>query len=167
MSADLFISYAWTSTNHREWVHLLAAQLKALGFDVLLDAGVDYGDDLNGFMRSITDAKRVLLVVDRNYVERADTMPTSVVVKESHWISETNADHELAWLTAIFIDNPECTLQKWITVASAVINCTWLARQRGRHTRPERDHDAIRSPATPVRRSAPRHPRLPPPRRKP
>lgn len=114
MSADLFISYAWTSIKHREWVHLLAAQLKALGFSVLLDADVDYGDDLNGFMRRVTDAKRVLLVVDRNYVERADTMPTSGVGKESHWISEAYADHEPAWLTAIFIDNPECTLPKWI-----------------------------------------------------
>lgn len=114
LSADLFISYAWTSTKHREWVHLLAAQIKALGFDVLLDADVDYGDDLNGFMRRVTNAKRVLLIVDRNYVERADTMPTSGVSRESRWISEAYAKHESAWVTPLFIDNPECTLPKWI-----------------------------------------------------
>lgn len=57
---------AWTSDKHRERVRLLAAQLKALGFDVLIDADVDYGDDLNGFMRRVGDSRRVLLVADRN-----------------------------------------------------------------------------------------------------
>lgn len=47
MAADIFISYAWTSNQHRQWVRLLAAQLKALGYDVLIDADVDYGDSLN------------------------------------------------------------------------------------------------------------------------
>lgn len=114
LSADLFISYAWTSTKHREWVHLLAAQLKALGFDVLLDADVDYGDDLNGFMRRVTETKRVLLIVDENYVERADTLPTSGVGKENCWLSESYSDHEPGWLTALFIDNPGCLLPKWL-----------------------------------------------------
>lgn len=73
VGAGLFISYAWRSEGHREWVRLLAAQLKALGFDVLIDADVDYGNDLNGFMRRVDDSKRVLLVIDQNYVDRADT----------------------------------------------------------------------------------------------
>lgn len=95
-------------------MHLLGGQLKALGFDVLLDADVDYGDDLNGFMRRVTDANRVLLIADQNYVERADTMPDSGVGKENRWIAESYADHEPAWLTALFIDNPGCVLPKWI-----------------------------------------------------
>lgn len=114
LGADLFISYAWTTPKHREWVHLLAAQLKTLGFDVLLDADVDYGDDLNGFMRRITASKRVLLVVDQNYVERADTMPESGVGKENRWISEAYGEQESAWLSALFIDNPKCTLPAWL-----------------------------------------------------
>ncbi len=114
MSADLFISYAWTSVKHREWVHLLAAQLKALGFNVLLDADVDYGDDLNGFMRRIADAKRVLLIVDENYVCRSDTLPDSGVGKENRWIAEAYDEHEPAWLTALFIDNPSCLVPEWI-----------------------------------------------------
>lgn len=114
MSADLFISYAWTSDKHREWVHLLAAALKALGFDVLIDADVDYGNDLNGFMRRVSDSRRVLLVVDRNYVERADTMPDSGVGKENRWIAEKYADHDAAWLSVLFVDNPECRLPAWL-----------------------------------------------------
>lgn len=113
VGADLFISYAWTSDKHREWVRLLAAQLKTLGFDVLIDADVDYGDDLNGFMRRVGDSRRVLLVADRNYVERADTMPDSGVGKENRWIAEQYAGHEAAWLCVLFIDNHGCTLPAW------------------------------------------------------
>lgn len=114
MGADLFISYAWTSDEHREWVRLLAAQLKALGFDVLIDADVDYGDDLNGFMRRVDDSKRVLLVVDRNYAERADTMPDSGVGKESRWISEVHGDREASWMSVLFVNNPDFTLPVWL-----------------------------------------------------
>lgn len=114
MSADLFISYAWTSTKHREWVHLLSAQLKALGFDVLLDVDVDYGNDLSGFMRRVTESRHVLLVVDQNYIGRADTMPDSGVGKENRWFSEAYADRKDEWLSALFVDNPECVLPKWL-----------------------------------------------------
>jgi len=114
LSADLFISYAWTSDTHRGWVRLLAAQLKALGFDVLIDANVDYGEDLIGFMRRATDSKRVLLVVDPNYVHRADTMPDSGVGKESRWISEVRTDREDAWLSVCFVGNHGFMLPKWL-----------------------------------------------------
>ena len=114
MGADLFISYAWTSDQHRAWVHLLAAQLKALGFDALIDADVNYGDDLNGFMRRVSDSKRVLLVVDQNYVDRANTMPDSGVGKESLWISEVHANHEAAWMSVLFVNNPDFTLPAWL-----------------------------------------------------
>ena len=66
MAADLFISYAWTSDQHRQWVRLLAAQLKAVGYDVLIDADVRYGDSLNGFMRRVVDADHVLMIVEDN-----------------------------------------------------------------------------------------------------
>ncbi|MDF0528590.1 toll/interleukin-1 receptor domain-containing protein [Tsukamurella sp. 8F] len=114
MGADLFISYAWTSEAHREWVRLLAAQLKALGFDVLIDADVDYGDDLNGFMRRVSDCKRVLLIVDQNYVQRADTIPESGVGKENRWIAEVDASREAAWLSALFVDNRSYVLPAWL-----------------------------------------------------
>lgn len=114
MGSDLFISYAWTSERHREWVRLLAAQLKALGFDVLIDADVDYGDDLNGFMRRVADCKHVLLVVDQNYVERADNRPKSGVGKENRWIADVYDDHDAAWLSILFIDNASRSLPAWL-----------------------------------------------------
>ena len=92
MSADLFISYAWTSTEHREWVRLLAIQLHQLGYEVQIDEAVDYGSSLSGFMREVTDAKHVLLVVDENYVERANSKPESGVGIETKAISEAYAD---------------------------------------------------------------------------
>lgn len=114
MGADLFISYAWTSAKHREWAHLLATQLKAVGFDVLLDADLDYGDDLSGFMRRATESRHVLMIVDNNYVERANTMPDSGVGIENRWISEAYPSREPAWLTALFIDNPDLLLPAWM-----------------------------------------------------
>ena len=69
MQFDVFISYAWTSDEHREWVRLLAASLRNMGFNVGIDAKVDYGNDLDGFMRKIPESKHVLMIVDDNYIE--------------------------------------------------------------------------------------------------
>ncbi|WP_430336208.1 toll/interleukin-1 receptor domain-containing protein [Rhodococcus sp. ACT016] len=118
MGADLFISYAWTSDEHRQWVRLLASQLKALGIDVLIDADLDYGDDLTGFMRRVVDSKHVLLVVDENYVHRADTLPDSGVGKENSWIAEVKADRPATWLAVLFKDNPDYQLPDWLADAS-------------------------------------------------
>ncbi|MGO3358923.1 MAG: toll/interleukin-1 receptor domain-containing protein [Bifidobacterium crudilactis] len=114
MSADLFISYAWTSDQHREWVRLLAAQLKAIGYDVLIDADLDYGDGLNGFMRRVTDCRHVLLIVDENYVQRANTLPKSGVGIETKWISEAHGHKPSPWLSVLFRSNPTCLLPDWL-----------------------------------------------------
>lgn len=112
---NLFVSYAWTSDDHRQWVRLLAAHLKALGYDVLIDADVDYGDSLTGFMRKVIDAKHVLLIVDENYVDRANTNPDSGVAAENRWIFEVFADRPSTWLSVLFKDNPLCRLPNWLT----------------------------------------------------
>lgn len=114
MGADVFISYAWSSDEHREWVRLLAAQLKALGFDVLVDADVEYGSDLTGFMRKVAESEHVLLIVDDNYVERADSLPGSGVELENRWISEVYEDRDAAWLSILFKDNPMRALPAWL-----------------------------------------------------
>lgn len=111
----LFISYAWTSNAHREWVNLLAVHLKAVGYEVLIDADVNYSDSLNGFMRLATDSDRVLLVVDENYVERADNSPTSGVGVETRWLSSVFAAKPQGWLGILFKGNPKTTLPKWLT----------------------------------------------------
>lgn len=114
MTADLFISYAWTSDQHRQWVRLLAAQLKALGYDVLVDADVDYGDSLNGFMRRVVDSDHVLMIVDDNYVARADNLPESGVGTENRWLREAHPSRPTTWLSVLFKDNLDHTTPSWL-----------------------------------------------------
>ncbi|MBE0011655.1 toll/interleukin-1 receptor domain-containing protein [Arthrobacter sp. AET 35A] len=114
MSADLFISYAWTSVGHREWVRLLASQLHQLGYVIQIDEAVDYGSSLSGFMREVTNAKHVLLVVDENYAERADSKPDSGVGIETKWISATYAEKPATWLSVLWVDNPGRLLPSWL-----------------------------------------------------
>lgn len=114
MSADLFISYAWTSPEHQEWVRLLASQLHLLGYDVKIDEKVDYGSSLAGFMREVTDAQHVLLIIDDNYVHRADTLPESGVGIETSWISEVFEDRPASWLSVVFVRNPSRQLPAWL-----------------------------------------------------
>lgn len=111
---DLFISYAWTSDSHREWVRLLASQLHLLGYDVKIDEEVDYGASLSGFMREVTSAARVLLIVDENYVLRADTMPESGVGIENRWISNVYTSKPTSWLSLIFVRNPSFNVPAWL-----------------------------------------------------
>ena len=80
MQFDVFISYAWTDDDHREWVRLLAACLRSMGFNVGIDAKVDYGNDLDGFMRRIPESLHVLMIVDDNYADRADNSRNPVLV---------------------------------------------------------------------------------------
>ncbi|MNH75823.1 SEFIR domain protein [compost metagenome] len=114
MSADLFISYAWTSTAHREWVRLLASQLHLIGYDIKLDEEVDYGSSLTGFMRQVTEAAHVLLIVDENYVDRANNKPESGVGKETRWMNEAFLSKPATWLSVVFINNPESLLPDWL-----------------------------------------------------
>jgi len=88
--------------------------LKAIGYDVLIDADVDYGDDLSGFMRSATACRHVLLIVDGNYVERADTLPESGVGIENRAIAEVYDTKPSSWLTVIFKGNPDFRLPSWL-----------------------------------------------------
>ena len=114
MGADLFVSYAWTSPEHREWVRLLASQLHLLGYNVKIDEAVDYGSSLSGFMREVTDASHVLLVVDENYVDRADNKPESGVGIETGWISGVFTNKPATWLSVVFVRNPERKLPSWL-----------------------------------------------------
>lgn len=114
MSADLFISYAWTAPEHRKWVRLLVAHVKAIGYDVLVDVDVDYGDGLTGFMRRATDCRHVLLIVDENYVDRADNLPDSGVGIENRWFSDVHDKKPATWLSVLFKDNPGFRLPAWL-----------------------------------------------------
>lgn len=114
MNEDLFISYAWTSPEHREWVRLLASQLHLLGYNVKIDEAVDYGSSLSGFMQEVIDATHVLLIIDENYVERANSKPESGVGIETEWISGTYKNKPATWLSVIFVRNSKHKMPAWL-----------------------------------------------------
>ncbi len=72
-----FISYSWTSPQHAEWVISLATQLRENGVDIILDKwDLKEGHDAVAFMeRMVTDPeiKKVVVVLDHGYVEKADS----------------------------------------------------------------------------------------------
>lgn len=115
VGADIFISYAWTSDSHRQWVRLLAAHLKTIGYDVLVDADVDYGDSLNGFMQRAVDCRHVLAIVDENYVERSNTLPKSGVGIENSWFKSVYNTKPNTWLSVMFKDNQRALLPAWLS----------------------------------------------------
>lgn len=117
MQYDVFISYAWgrsEDTRHREWVRLLAAHLRQIGFVVGIDAKVDYGEDLTGFMRRVAEAKHVLMVVDEGYVERADSHPDSGVGRETKEIRGAIDRKPGNWLSVLFVRNEKRLLPQWM-----------------------------------------------------
>src|SRR5450759_3355582 len=72
----LFISYRWSSPEHEARVLSLATDLRECGIDVSLDKwDLREGQDAYAFMESmVTDpnVKKVLLVCDEMYVQKAD-----------------------------------------------------------------------------------------------
>jgi hypothetical protein len=71
-----FISYSWSSDAHQLWVINLATQLRENGVDVILDKwDLKEGHDAIAFMEQmVSDAsvKKVVVILDRVYAEKAD-----------------------------------------------------------------------------------------------
>lgn len=59
-----------------------------MGFTVGIDLDVRYGEDLTRFMNMLHGSKHVLMVIDTNYVKRADTVPESGVATENRLIQK-------------------------------------------------------------------------------
>jgi hypothetical protein len=72
----LFISYSWTNPDHESWVLNLGTELRESGVDVILDKwDLKEGHDANAFMEKMVndpDIKKVALVCDKAYAEKAD-----------------------------------------------------------------------------------------------
>jgi len=72
----IFISYSWTSDEHTSWVAELGERLMNDGIEVILDQwSLEEGHDVNFFMeKMVTDSgiKRVIIISDRMYAEKAD-----------------------------------------------------------------------------------------------
>lgn len=72
----LYVSYSWSSHDHEQWVIDLATRLRESGVDVILDKwDLKEGHDTLGFMEKMVndpELKKVILVCDRIYAEKAD-----------------------------------------------------------------------------------------------
>ncbi|MGB8218704.1 MAG: SEFIR domain-containing protein [Candidatus Methanoperedens sp.] len=72
----LFISYSWSSPEHENWVFDLATELREAGIDVIFDKwDLKEGHDAFAFMEKMVtdpDIKKVVIVCDRIYTEKAD-----------------------------------------------------------------------------------------------
>lgn len=72
---QVFISYSWTSEEHKQWVLDLAIKLQSeMGVKVILDRWHgNIGNDRFKFMeRSIREADKVLVICDKAYCEKAN-----------------------------------------------------------------------------------------------
>jgi hypothetical protein len=72
----LFVSYSWTSPEHEAWVLKLATELRECGVDSILDKwDLKKGHDAHAFMERMatdSDIKKVLLITDKVYADKAD-----------------------------------------------------------------------------------------------
>ncbi|WP_288492782.1 TIR domain-containing protein [uncultured Pseudomonas sp.] len=72
----LFVSYSWSSVDHEQWVIDLATELRESGVDVILDKwDLKEGHDSIGFMEKMVadpEIKKVLIICDKKYAEKAD-----------------------------------------------------------------------------------------------
>lgn len=72
----LFVSYSWSSPDHEAWVLQLATDLRQSGVDVVLDKwDLREGHDAHAFMEKMVtdpDIRKVILICDRAYVDKAD-----------------------------------------------------------------------------------------------
>lgn len=72
----LFVSYSWTNPDHEAWVLQISSELRESGIDVILDKwDLKEGHDAYFFMeKMVTDPeiKKVILVCDKAYVDKAD-----------------------------------------------------------------------------------------------
>src|SRR3989338_9067222 len=65
-------------------------------------------------MREVTDAAHVLLIIDENYVNRANSKPVSGVGIENKWIRSVFKNKPTTWLSVVFVRNPQRKLPAWL-----------------------------------------------------
>lgn len=70
----VFVSYAWDSEEHKEWILKLATDLRQHGVDVILDQwDVRLGDDLSSFMeQGLTKSHLVICVCSDKYIAKTN-----------------------------------------------------------------------------------------------
>lgn len=107
----LFISYSWTSSAHEEWVLSLATELVESGVNVVLDKwDLREGQDAYAFMeKMVTDPgiKKVIVVCDRLYAEKADGRSGGVGAETQIISPEIYAQQDLSKFVAVLPERDE------------------------------------------------------------
>ena len=69
----VFLSYAWESEEHQDWVRKFAARLRRDGVDAILDQwDLDLGDNRFLFMDRIASVDSVVIVCTPRYAEKSN-----------------------------------------------------------------------------------------------
>jgi SEFIR domain len=107
----LFMSYSWTSEDHKQWVLNLATGLRENGVDVILDRWhlLD-GQDTHLFMeRMVNDPeiKHVALICDRKYVEKANSRDGGVGVEAQIITPSIYVSHQQTKFVAVVTELDE------------------------------------------------------------
>ncbi|WP_077148606.1 toll/interleukin-1 receptor domain-containing protein [Sphingopyxis sp. KK2] len=108
----VFISYRWTSPAHEEWVLRIATSLRKDGVNVILDKWyLQEGQDTLAFMEQMVSDPtmgKVLLICDREYVDRANSrvggVGTEAQIVSASVYEKTDQNKVAAIVTELNID---------------------------------------------------------------
>lgn len=107
----LFVSYSWTNPDHELWVLNLATELRESRVDVILDKwDLKEGHDAYAFMEKMVndpDIKKVVLVCDKTYAEKADGRSGGVGTETQIISSEVYAKQDQDKFVAILKERDE------------------------------------------------------------
>jgi hypothetical protein len=108
-SPKLFVSYAWTSPKHIEWVIQLATDLKSFGIDVKIDQWhLREGQDAHSFMEQLVrsdEVEKAILICDKKYVERANKREGGVGIESQIITAEIYDNVKQTKFVCLAIDN--------------------------------------------------------------
>lgn len=111
MNPKMFISYSWTSDEHQIAVLELATELRESGIDVILDKwDLQEGHDANAFMEQMisnAEIKKVALICDRGYVEKANKREGGVGVETQIITPEIYQKHDQSKFVAIVTERDD------------------------------------------------------------
>lgn len=104
-SPKLFVSYSWTSPEHEAWVLDLATELRQSGVDVILDKwDLKEGQDAYAFMEKMVSdetIRKVIMICDRAYAEKADKRNSGVGTEAQIISSEIYAKQDQSKFVAV------------------------------------------------------------------
>lgn len=78
METKVFISYSWDGEEHQEWVEQLATKLEEEELEITFDKKLNYGENLETFMDSITTYDAIVVIITKNYTSRANNFEGGV-----------------------------------------------------------------------------------------